>query len=384
MIRSRFYGGGFLLVNRATGLRSLAGGLTARARPVRILQSVSEDLLFYNWSAELPVVNTVRGEMETSALGATLMHEHVFVVSAEVADAYPDIAWGDKALRMATARQWLEAAKAAGIDTVVDLTVLGAGRRTPELVALQAEIEINLIVGTGYYTFSELPSFAANRRLRDPGKLLGDTAEKILEKIFVRDIAEGIPGTDAKASIIKCVTDEAGLTPDVETVLTATARAHRATGAPITTHTDPEHRTGLDQQKLFLREGVDLTRVIIGHCGEATDLDYVHQLLDAGSFIGFDRFGYNARKLPTLEQRVEVLARLCAEGYAPQIVLSHDAVCYADRMDQSFMKVFPDWNYSYVPTKVLPALRERGVSEAHIEQMMVRNPRRIFENAGAY
>jgi phosphotriesterase-related protein len=314
----------------------------------------------------------------------TLMHEHVFTVSAEVADTYPDIGWGDKEQRMATAREWLRAAKAAGIDTIVDLTVLGAGRRTPELVDLASDVDVNLIVGTGYYTFNELPTFAANRRLRDPSKLVGDTAEKILEKVFVRDILEGIPDTDVKASIIKAATDDQGLTPDVETVLVASARAHRATGAPITTHTDPDHRTGLIQQEVFRREGVDLRRVIIGHCGETSDLDYLHQLLDAGSTIGFDRFGYNARRLPTLDERVEVLATLCEEGYAAQVVLSHDAVCYSDRMDQSFMKIFPDWNYTYVPTRVLPALRERGVSEDHISQMMIRNPQRIFENAGAY
>lgn len=332
----------------------------------------------------MSLVNTVRGELDVDELGFTLMHEHVFVVSAEVADAYPDIAWGDKDARIATALEWLAAAKTAGIDTIVDLTVLGAGRRIPELAQVQAQTDINLIVGTGYYTFNELPSFAANRRLRDPSKLVGDSAEKILEKVFVRDITEGIPGTGVKASIIKCATDELGVTPDVETVLVATARAHRATGAAITTHTDPGHRTGLDQQKIFLREGVDLSRVIIGHCGEARDLDYLRQILDAGSMIGFDRFGYNAKRLPTTAERVEVLAQLCDQGYSEQIVLSHDAVCYADRMDQSFTKIFPDWNYSYVPTVVLPALRDRGVSESHIRQMMVGNPKRVFSNAGAY
>jgi phosphotriesterase-related protein len=332
----------------------------------------------------LSVVHTVGGVKSPTDLGATLMHEHVFVVSAEVADDYPDIGWGDKARQMATAKAWLDAAKAAGIDTIVDLTVLGAGRRVRELEELQAQIEINLIVGTGYYTYDELPAFAANRRLRDPSKLVGDSSERILEKLFVRDIAEGIPGTGVKAAILKCATDEQGLTPGVEAVLTATARAHRATGAPISTHTSPEHRTGIDQQNIFTKEGVDLTRVIIGHCGETTDMDYLRRLLDNGSFIGFDRFGYNAKRLPTLQQRVDALARLCDEGYAGQIVLSHDAVCYSDRMDASFKNVFPDWTYTYVPTRVLPALRERGVSEAHIEQMMVANPRRIFEQSGGY
>jgi phosphotriesterase-related protein len=312
------------------------------------------------------------------------MHEHIFVVSAEVGDDYPDIAWGDKPARIAAAKERLVAAKASGIDTIVDLTVLGAGRRIHELRQLQTTVDINLIVGTGYYTFDELPPFAANRRLRDPSKLVGDTAEQILEKIFVRDIVDAIPGTDVKAAILKCATDERGVTADVETVLRATARAHRATGAPISTHTAPDHYTGRAQQRIFAEEGVDLSRVIIGHCGESTDVDYLHELLDAGSVIGFDRFGFDARRLPPLSARADLLAKLCGEGYAGQIVLSHDAVCYSDRMDQSFLNLFPDWTYTYVPTRVLPALRERGVSDQQIDQMMIANPRRIFEHTGGY
>jgi predicted metal-dependent phosphotriesterase family hydrolase len=33
---------------------------------------------------------------------------------------------------------------------------------------------------------------------------------------------------------------------------------------------------------------------------------------------------------------------------------------------------------------VLPALRQAGVSEAQVEQMVVTNPRRYFERQGAY
>ena len=110
-------------------------------------------------------------------------------------------------------------------------------------------------------------------------------------EMFVRDITEGIAGTGVKAAILKCATDEPGLTPGVERVLRAVAVAHRATGVPISTHTHARTRRGLEQQRVFAEEGVDLGRVIIGHSGDTTDLDYLKELIAAGSYIGMDRFG---------------------------------------------------------------------------------------------
>jgi phosphotriesterase-related protein len=39
----------------------------------------------------------------------------------------------------------------------------------------------------------------------------------------------------------------------------------------------------------------------------------------------------------------------------------------------------PDWNYLYVHRSVLPALREQGVTDEQIDQMLVENPRRWLE-----
>ena len=47
-------------------------------------------------------------------------------------------------------------------------------------------------------------------------------------------------------------------------------------------------------------------------------------------------------------------------------------------------KHFPDWVFKHLSDDVLPALRERGVEEPQIEQMLVANPRRLFEQQSAY
>lgn len=107
--------------------------------------------------------------------------------------------------------------------------------------------------------------------------------DDFLVSLFAHDIEEGIEGTTIRTGILKCATDEPGVTPDVERVLRAVARAHLRTGVPISTHTHAPSRRGLDQQLIFRQEGVDLSRVVIGHCNESTDLGYLERLIDAGT-----------------------------------------------------------------------------------------------------
>jgi phosphotriesterase-related protein len=91
-----------------------------------------------------------------------------------------------------------------------------------------------------------------------------------------------------------------------------------------------------------------------------------------------DRFGLD-NFLPTAK-RVEVLARLCAEGYAGKMVLSHDANCWTDMLSEDDKRrTRPRWNYNHISDDILPALRKAGVAEDQIDQMLVRNPRAMFE-----
>ena len=179
-------------------------------------------------------------------------------------------------------------------------------------------------------------------------------------------------------AIIKCATDTAGVTPIIENILRASARAQKATGVPISTHTWAAGRSGEAQQAIFAQEGVDLGRVVIGHSGDSDDLGYLRGLMERGSTIGMDRFGLE-HFLPTAK-RVEVLARLCAEGYAGQMVLSHDANCWTDMLSEDDKRrTRPRWHYTHISDDILPALRAAGVTEDQVEQMLVRNPRAIFE-----
>jgi len=320
-------------------------------------------------------VNTVRGPVEPAALGLTLMHEHIFVLSPEIEKTVDE--W-DEEVQQARAVAKLRELKQRGVDTLVDLTVVGLGRYIPRIATIAEQVpEINVVVATGVYTYNEVPMYF---HFRGPGTILGGPEPMV--DLFVREIRDGIADTGVRAGILKCATDRPGMTPGVERVLRAVAQAHRETGVPITTHTPtPPEPWGLEQQRVFRDEGVDLSRVVIGHSGGTVDTDYHLALIDNGSYLGFDHFG-----LPgiSLEQRVDAVARLCARGHAGRIVLSHDAMCFADWFPRSVMDASETWRWTYISDEVLPAMRARGIAESDITTMLIDNPRTILSGGPPY
>ena len=132
--------------------------------------------------------------------------------------------------------------------------------------------------------------------------------------------------------------------------------------------------------RIFKEEGADLGKVVIGHAGDSNDLDYLTELADAGVLLGMDRFGLDLFN-PTAE-RVKTIVALASRGYAPSMVLAHDANCFIDYFgaahDAARAAAAPNWHYEHITDDVLPALLAAGVTQAQIDTMMVENPVRFF------
>jgi len=318
----------------------------------------------------MTAVETVRGPVDVARLGTTLMHEHVFVLNEEIRQNYPTD-W-DEEQRVADAAAKLNALKQRGCDTIADPTVIGLGRDIGRIQRVAERTDINIIAATGLYTYGDLPFYFRYR-----GAERESPAGDPMTALFVSDLTEGIAGTGVKAAFLKCAIDDQGLTPGVERVMRAVGAAHAATGAPVTVHTHPASGSGLEALRILSAEGADLTQVVMGHSGDTADLDYLATLADAGCLLGMDRFGLDIL-LPFL-QRVDTVAELARRGYADRMVLSHDASCYIDWFRPDLIPAFaPNWHYGHLFDDVLPALRERGVTDDQIETMLVANPRRYF------
>jgi len=319
----------------------------------------------------------MRGPVDAGKLGVTLMHEHIFVLSTEIMQNYPEV-WGDEEKRVADAIARLNELHSRGVHSVVDLTVIGLGRYIPRLQRVAEKTAINIIVATGIYTYNDIPFYF---HFRGPGTPFD--GPEVMVDMFVKDIREGIAGTGVKAGILKCATDTLGLTPGVERVLRAVAQAHRQTGVPISTHTHARSKRGLEQQRVFREEGVDLSRVVIGHSGDTTDIGYLEEVIANGSYLGMDRFGIDS--ILPFEDRVKTVAKMCERGHAGKMVLSHDAACFNDWLpERDLPAVLPRWNYLHIHNDVIPALKQQGVTDQQIETMLVHNPREFFEKQGAY
>ncbi|PEQ13086.1 phosphotriesterase-related protein [Novosphingobium sp. PC22D] len=323
----------------------------------------------------MPKIETARGAIESADLGRVLIHEHVFLMDMEYTYNYRPDFFDERTISDAVAR--LDALHAAGIDTIIDLTVLGLGRHMPALAEAAGRTALNIVVSTGAYTFDAVP---APFLFWGPG-LLKDAEVEPMIGHFIGDIVDGIAGTGVKAGMLKCAIDAAGLRPGVERVMRAVAQANRATGVPITVHTAPLQHTGRDVQRVLAEEGVDLEEVVIGHCGDSTDIDYLMELADKGSILGMDRFGVDFAI--TMDERVATIAEMVRRGYADRLALSHDCCCWSDFFPDvsDYAAAMPNHNYLHIHNDVIPALGEAGVSQHDLDRMFVETPRRLFERA---
>ena len=69
---------------------------------------------------------------------------------------------------------------------------------------------------------------------------------------------------------------------------------------------------------------------------------------------------------------IDLLLELLHRGHGDRILLSQD-VCH-----NSQLRRYGGNGYTYLQETFLPRLRERGVSEAEIEQLTIGNPRRVL------
>lgn len=320
------------------------------------------------------MVETVLGSVAPSELGLTLMHEHLFVGDHELERVFPQRYGRDRDEALSAVEAALRVAHASGVRTIVDQTVMGLGRDIDLIRRAAERTSINIVVATGAYVLRDLPN---PLQLRGPGRTAFGGPEPLVE-LFVQELQDGIAGTPVKAGLIKVASDRFGITTDVERVLRAAARAHLETGALISTHTNARSRGGLDQQRIFAEEGVELGRCLIGHTGDTDDGEYHAALLAAGSFLGMDRFGLDY--FLSHERRVAAVASLCQAGHANRLVLSHDATCRSIAFTPAEMnKLAPHSNWRHLMADVVPDLRSAGVSEADVEQMLVINPATMLE-----
>ncbi len=298
-------------------------------------------------------VMTVLGPVSPDRLGFTQTHEHL------IADAY----WvtgtinnliNDEDLAVEEATIY----KQAGGGSLVELTNIGLKRDPEALKRIAERTGLNIIMGCGWYRQPYYPPEIDHRSTND------------LAAEMIHDVTEGVNATGIKAGII----GEIGvnldyITAQEERVLRAAARAHKATGAAISTHGEVSP-IGLAQMDVLEEEGVDLERVIVGHADSYLNLDYHEAIARRGAYVEYDGIG-RSHIYPD-KKRVQLLVEMMRLGYVEKLLLS------TDRCWRSDLHAYGGVGYDHILRSFIPMLKAAGVSDEQIQIMTVENPKRVL------
>lgn len=321
------------------------------------------------------LINTATGPIQPDKLGRTLIHEHFcFAYPGWFADI--SLAPYDPEAVLIASIQAIEAAKAVGIQTIVDPTPNDTGGRDPMLYKeLSKRTGINIICTTGLYTEKEgSPAYWQTRLV------WGTDIAKMIADMMMKEIIDGIGSTGVKAGALK-VGSSPVMTTYEEAVHSAAVIAQKATGVPIITHT--EGPTGGPEQAAFLiNQGADPRKTMIGHVTNSKDIDYHRAILATGVSVGFDRLGLAGIYGVPDDVSVQNIVQLCKDGFLNKIMLSHDTVNYwlGRPMDvpESALPLFANWKIDHVSLNILPMLKAGGMTEQQIKTLMIENPKNLF------
>jgi predicted metal-dependent phosphotriesterase family hydrolase len=301
-------------------------------------------------------VTTVLGPIVPAALGVTYVHDHLLAAPPEWSRDREDADL--TLLSLEDARSELSLFRQAGGQALVEMSPPDYHRQPEGLRDLARLTGIHIIMTSG------LHKEAFSRPLTDRA-----TIDELSTR-FAAEVQQGVDGTGIRAGLLKAATSLDTITPGEDKVLRAVSRAHLATGAPISTHTQAG-TMGLEQLALFKTEGVDPGRVAIGHVDRKPDLDYHRAMLDAGAYLIYDQI--SKEKYVPDRVRVQLLIALVREGYGDRLMLSND-----------FARV-SNWTstgggpgLTYILWRFIPWLIAEGMPREAAWAMLVQNPAKFF------
>ena len=309
------------------------------------------------------MIRTVLGDIIPEALGFTLCHEHLFGrPPPEFAEA--DLCLNDEA----SALRELQDFKEAGGAAVVEMTTPDYGRSAAVLGRLSQRSGVHIVAATGFNKAKFADRYAS---CLTEDALVAWMVKEVSEGVeeppaFVADfLAEGSRKA-ARVGLIKASSSLGGPTKDEEKVMRAAARAHKTTGAPVSTHT--EKATWALEQATFLTEhGVSPKKLLIGHLDFNPDLAYLSEIASLGVYLGLDQFSKD-KYLPDAK-RIELVVALAEKGFGGQLLLS------GDMARKSYWRTFGGAGFRHIPTTVKQRLREAGMTEEDLDALFIDNPR---------
>jgi phosphotriesterase-related protein len=316
-------------------------------------------------------IMTVNGPIEADALGRTLMHEHL-VIGFPGWESDTKAPAPDYRNMVAACVDRIQQLQDGGFTSLVDPCPNDVGRNVDLMAEVAARTGFNIIFATGLYNehHGGSPYWSTVFAVEPDG-------EKRLCDLFVSEIEDGVRGAGVRPGILKAGTGKPPFSEYEKKVFRAAAMASRATGVPITTHT--EGVLGDDQVDFLAEHGVPEHRVIVGHCCGSEDHNYHMRIIDKGAFIGFDRFGIEYPMSD--ETRIQSILKIREKKALDKVIISHDSICcwLGGMLPPAIVEFMKSKSQPLRFSQVIaPMLIENGVTPAEIDMLLIDNPRRYF------
>ena len=311
------------------------------------------------------MVNTVLGPISADKLGKTLIHEHIYCGSTYLHKAFDD-RWFDRdELAHIAAQKLIEAKEKFGLCTVVDGTPCSIGRDVKLLIKVSQLSGVNIVASSGMYYTADT--------------YLNGTDSDRLSQYFVDECKNGMEDTykhetPVLPGILKCATGSDGLTPINEMLLETMAKTQVKTRLPMFAHNEHHIQTAPKQIEIFKENGVDLSKIVIGHASDCSDVEYLESLLEEGVYLGFDR-------IHCKESQVKTIDALVKNGWGSKILLSRDGGVFM----QFNGKVWETDDsrecnrFTEVVGRFAKMLKDYGIAQSDIDAMFEDNVKRLFE-----
>jgi len=255
-----------------------------------------------------------------------------------------------------------------GGDAIVELTCGGLSPEPEGLKRIAEGTGVHLIMGCGHYV----------NEYQDPrnhARTVDDFAQEMIGQIL-----RGAWGSEVRAGMIGEIGCTAPWTATEKRVMQAALIAAAETGAAINVHPGRDPDQPQEVADFIKAAGHPTDRVVISHI-DRTIFDELRllRLADSGVTIEFDLFGQESSyyglsdiDMPNDATRLRLIRALIDRGHLDRVVISHD-ICYRTRLAS-----FGGHGYGHIFRNVVPMMQKRGYTEAEVDAILVRNPRRLL------
>lgn len=317
-------------------------------------------------------IRTVLGDIEPSKLGVTDCHDHLIRTGGIEVREHKDFLMDSV---QAGGDEFADYLKAGG-KSMVCADPIGSGRNVPKMLEIAERFRGigNIIMLTGFHKahfYDTRNSFLAVTPIEDVIKM---TVAEIEEGMDIYSYAGPIvKRVKAKAGLIKAATGYDGIHPFEMKSLQVAAETSKRTGCPILIHTQLG-TSALEVSHILQNFGAKAHRIMISHLNKNPDKYYYKKVMDTGvslAFDGPDRVKYYADSV-----LAENIKWLVDKGYEQQITLAMDAGrTYYQHHYSKLRGNHQSEGIKYLLTRFVPLLKEIGISEDAINNMLVTNPK---------